>query len=435
MFRRCLLALTLAFCLLWGLGGCAAGGEQVEQPAVEPENRLTIWAWGDSFNVKAAKLARAYYAKTDPGIQVEVVDMTREDIATRLNTAFSSSDYEELPNIVLIEDYRIQNFLKLYPQEFRDLSSIVHPDHFIEYKLRTMTEDGKIYGVPFDCSTAALFYRTDYLRAAGYGREDMQDLTWNEFIEIGKDVKEVTGKYMLTLDPNNLDLVRIMLQSAGTWYVKEDGESIHLAGNTALKASLSTYQRMVDSGIALQVSGTSPSIESLYEEQVVSAPTGSWAISAIMGAEEQSGKWAVAPIPRLDGIPESVNASSVGGGSWYVLENVPGADLAVDFLKKTFASNEPLIDDLVQDIGLVSAMKPAEGFKNSSKPSAFFGGQRIYADFMAWTEQVPPVNYGLYTYAMEDIVSLSLQFIMQGADMDKTLNDAQTQARAFILSP
>ena len=54
---------------------------------------------------------------------------------------------------------------------------------------------------------------------------------------------------------------------------------------------------------------------------------------------------AVAPIPRLDGIPESVNASSIGGGSWYVLSSVPGADLAVDFLGKTFASNEQLIDD------------------------------------------------------------------------------------------
>ncbi len=31
------------------------------------------------------------------------------------------------------------------------------------------------------------------------------------------------------------------------------------------------------------------------------------------------------------------------------------------------------------------------------------------------------MNYGLYTYTMEDIIAQSLQSIMQGADMDETL--------------
>ncbi len=183
---RCsrLLALALAFCLLWGLAACAKTGEgPTEQPAVETEEHtLTIWAWDDTFNVKAANLAKAYYAKTDPGVQVDIVTMAQTDIITRLNTAFSSSNYEGLPNIVLIEDYRIQNFLKSYPGEFRDLSSIVDPNKFMEYKLRVMTEEGKIYGVPFDSGAAALFYCTDYLQAAGYTQEDMQNLTWNEYI-------------------------------------------------------------------------------------------------------------------------------------------------------------------------------------------------------------------------------------------------------------
>ena len=378
-------------------------------------------------------MAKAYYAKTDPGVQVDIVTMAQTDIITRLNTAFSSSNYEGLPNIVLIEDYRIQNFLKSYPGEFRDLSSIVDPNKFMEYKLRVMTEEGKIYGVPFDSGAAALFYRTDYLQAAGYTQEDMQNLTWNEYIEIGKDVKAATGKYMLTLDPSDLGQVRIMMQSAGAWYVKEDGESVDIAENEVLKASLSTYQRMVDSGIALQVSGWDPFVKAFQEGEVASVPSGCWVMSNIVKAEEQSGKWAVAPIPRLDGIPESVNASSIGGGSWYVLSNVPGADLAVDFLGKTFASNEQLIDDLVKDISLVSTMKSAKDLKYRSEPSEFFGGQRIYEDLAAWTEQIPPVNYGLYTYTMEDIIAQSLQSIMQGADMDETLKNAQTQARASVL--
>ena len=78
---RCsrLLALALAFCLLWGLAACAKTGEgPTEQPAVETEEHtLTIWAWDDTFNVKAANLAKAYYAKTDPGVQVDIVTMAQ----------------------------------------------------------------------------------------------------------------------------------------------------------------------------------------------------------------------------------------------------------------------------------------------------------------------------------------------------------------------
>ena len=430
------LALLLSICLLWGLTACSNQTE--EQPHTQAtvetsDNVLTIWAWDDTFNVKAANLAKAYYANINPEIQVNVVSMAQTDIITKLNTAFSSSNYEGLPNIVLIEDYRIQNFLKSYPGELRDLSSIVDPDRFMEYKLRVMTEEGKIYGVPFDSGAAALFYRRDYLREAGYTEQDMQNLTWNEYIEIGKDVKEATGKYMLTLDPSDLGQIRIMMQSAGAWYMKEDGETVDIAENEVLKAALSTYERMVNAGIALQVSGWDPFVKAFQEGEVASVPTGCWAMSNIVKAEEQSGKWAVAPIPRLDDIPQSINASSIGGGSWYVIDKVPGADLAVDFLGKTFASNEQLIDDLVKEISLVSTMKSAKDLKHCGEPNAFFGVQRIYEDFATWAEQTPPVNYGLYTYTMEDIIAQSLQSIMQGADMDETLKNAQTQARASVL--
>ena len=429
------LSLLLCLFLLLELTACSQGavaGPTGHNLTETQNNTLTIWAWDDTFNVKAANLAKAYYAKTDPGIQVNVVSMAQTDIIAKLNTAFSSSNYEGLPNIVLIEDYRIQNFLKSYPGELRDLSAIVDPDRFMGYKLRVMTEEGKTYGVPFDSGAAALFYRVDYLRQAGYTQEDMQDLTWDAYIEIGKQVREKTGKYMLTLDPHDLGQIRIMMQSAGAWYMEDDGETVDIAENEVLKAALSTYERMVKSGIALQISGWDPFVKAFQRGEVASVPTGCWVMSSIVKAEAQNGKWAVAPIPRLGEVPASVNASSIGGGSWYVIDQVPGADRAVDFLDKTFASNDKLIDDLVQDISLVSTMKSEVQAGHSGEPSAFFGNQKIFEDFAAWTERIPPVNYGLYTYTMEDIIAQALQSIMQGADMDETLKNAQTQARASV---
>ena len=47
-----------------------------------------------------------------------------------------------------------------------------------------------MYGIPFDSGVAAVFYRTDYIEEAGYTAEDMQDLTWDKYIEIGQAVQE-----------------------------------------------------------------------------------------------------------------------------------------------------------------------------------------------------------------------------------------------------
>ena len=49
--------------------------------------------------------------------------MAQDDIVAKLNTSLSSGSYEGLPNVVLIEDYKIQGYLTAYQDEFADLSS------------------------------------------------------------------------------------------------------------------------------------------------------------------------------------------------------------------------------------------------------------------------------------------------------------------------
>ena len=312
--KKLLAAVTGVTMLAGMLTACGSSSDSSTASSSDP-NTLTIWAWDDNFNVKAANLAKEYYQKEHPDVTVNVVSMAQDDIVQTLNTAFSSGTYKGLPNIVLIEDYRIQNYLNAYPGELRDLSNTVNPDDFMDYKLGVMTQDNKVYGVPFDSGVAALFYRTDYIEEAGYTTDDMQDLTWSEFIQIGKDVKEKTGKYMLTLDPSDLGQIRMMMQSAGSWYVKEDGKTVDIADNEVLKESVKTYQQIIDAGIAEQISGWDPFVGAFQKGDVASVPTGCWIAPTIAAAEDQSGKWAVAPLPRLDNVDSSLNTSNIGGGS------------------------------------------------------------------------------------------------------------------------
>lgn len=429
-FKR-IAAMALAGMMTLSLAACGSSGDG-EKAKKKDDNKLTIWAWDESFNIKAANEAKDIYAKENPDAEVEVVTMAQDDIVAKLNTSLSSGSYDGLPDIVLIEDYRIQGYLTAYQDEFADLSDIASADDFASYKTGVNQVDGKMYGIPFDSGVAAVFYRTDLIEQAGYTSEDMQNLTWDKYIEIGKAVKEKTGKHMLTLDPSDLGQIRMMLQSAGTWYTDEEGK-VNIEDNEALKQAFSTYQKIVDSGISKQVSDWDQFVGAFNNGDVASVPIGCWISPSILKAEDQSGKWAVAAFPKMAENADSVNASSIGGAGWYVLKNVGHEELAKDFLSKTFASNAELMNQLAVDINLVSTLKAAESAENYTKGIEYYGGQEVFADFAEWQNAVPTVNYGQDTYAIEDMMTEALQQILSGTDMDKVLSDYQGQVEAAVV--
>lgn len=397
----------------------------------EAEDTLTIWAWDEAFNIKAAQVAKEMYSEVNPDVDINIVTMAQDDIVTKLNTSLSSGSYEGLPDIVLIEDYKAQGYLTSYENEFADLSDFVKVEDFAGYKTAVNQIGGKVYGVPFDSGVAATFYRTDYIEEAGYSQEDMQDLTWEKYIEIGQAVKEKCGVDMCTLDPSDIGQIRMMMQSAGVWYSGENGE-VTIADNQALKDAIDVYKKLVESGCVKQISGWDPFVGAFNNGEVASVVTGCWIAPSIQKAEDQSGKWAVAPFPKMEANSDSVNASSIGGAGWYVLKNVGHEEAAKDFLKNTFAGNVDLMNQLAVDITLVSTMNAAADAENYKKGNDFFGGQEIFADFAEWTKDVPSVNYGMNTYALEDLMTEAVQAIVGGADVDSTLKDYQTQAEAAI---
>lgn len=401
-------------------GGASSGGTEI-----------TIWAWDPNFNIAALQLAKERYEADHPDVTVSIIEYAQDDIVQKLNTGLNSGTTRGLPNIVLIEDYRAQNFLRAYPDSFRDMSDMIQSSDFAEYKIGPTSLDGKQYGVPFDSGVTGLYVRTDYLEQAGYTVDDLTNIDWQEYIEIGKRVKEVTGKAMLSQDPNDLGLVRVMAQTAGAWYMKEDGSTPSLTDNPALKEALETYKAMFDADIVKMHADWSQFLANFNNGDVATVPTGNWITPSIKAEASQSGKWAVVPIPKLANHPDSVHASNLGGSSWYVM-SMEGEDVAADFLAKTFGSDTELYSLLLDQIGIIGTLKSASSEEAYDKADEFFGGQKIFADFAKWTEDVPRVNYGLHTYAIEDILVIEVQNYLNGKDVDSVIADAQAQAEVQL---
>lgn len=417
--------LLLSACSSGGGGKSASGGD-------EKTNEITVWAWDKAFNVAAMETAKEAYQKANPDVKINIIEYAQADIIQKLNTGLNSGTASGLPNVVLIEDYRSQSFLNAYPDAFKDLSSSITASDFADYKLGPTAFDGKQYGVPFDSGVAGLYYRTDLLEQAGYKAADLQDITWDDYIQIGKDVKAKTGKELLSLDPNDLGLIRMMIQTAGKWYSAEDGKTPDIANNAALKEAFITYKAMMDANIVKLHSDWSQFVANANNGSVATIPTGNWFSPSVRQEASQSGKWAVAPIPKMAGQANSVHASNLGGSSWYVMNNVPGADQAADFVAKTFGSDKQLYQDLLNNIGAIGTYKPAVDGDAYAKEDEYFGGQKIFTDFANWTKEIPSVNYGINTYAIEDILVVEMQAFLNGKSIDDVLADAQKQAEAQL---
>ncbi|UOQ50082.1 ABC transporter substrate-binding protein [Gracilibacillus caseinilyticus] len=410
------------------LAACSGGDDSSEGDSeggddASGTSQLTAWAWDPNFNIAALELAKENYDAE--GFELEIIENAQDDIVQKLNTGLSSGTMKGMPNIVLIEDQRAQSFLQSYPDAFYPIGDYFNTEDFASYKIAPTSLDGKQYGLPFDTGATGFFYRTDYLEEAGYTQDDLTNITWAKFVEIAKNVKEKTGHPMLALDPNDLGILRVMMQTTGTWYTNEDGE-INLLDNEPLKLALTHYKELMSNDLVQLVSDWSQYLAAFNSGDVASVPAGNWIAASVEAEESQSGKWRVAPTPRLD-MEGAKNASNQGGSSWYVL-NIDGKEAAAEFLGKTFGSNTDFYQSLVEDVGALGTYTPASEGDAYQFENEFFNNQQVVYDFSQWMEEIPQVDYGMNTYGIEDILAAEIQQYLNGKSLEDVLADAQAQA-------
>lgn len=427
-----ILSAILASTMVLTFTACGSSETSTTTPTVTEDGKtvITAWAWDANFNVAALEVAKDVFAKEypDSNIEIEIVEYAQADIVQKLNTGLSSGSSSGLPNIVLIEDYRIQSFLQAYPGNFADMSSITNPDIFAEHKISVMQDGDAIYGIPFDNSSAVLYYRRDMIEAAGYTDDDMMNLTWEEYLLMGDKIKETSGVDLLTLDPNDIGQIRMMLQSANTWYTTPDGNAPNFQ-DPAMKYAVEMYVSLLQSGNAKIISEWSQYVGAPNNGEVATVPTGCWFTPSIVQADDQAGLWGVAPFPTLSGA-NGTNASNLGGSSFYVLSNVPGVEEAQEFLSKTFAASDDLYETILENNNVVATYLPTQSGAAYSASLDFFNGQAVYSDISKWSENIPAINYGMHTYVCEDILKAEVQNIINGMDVDTALANAQSQAQA-----
>ena len=414
-----LMAAAMAASLLVGCGGGAASSSAAASTAestpaestaestaadttADGDETLTVWAWDPNFNIYALKQAEAIYQKDHPNFKLNIEENVYSDIETKLITAATSEDYSTLPDLFLMQDYSYHKMVANFPGIYTDLTDS---------------------GLPFDNGASVMAVRSDMIENAGLTVDDFKDLTWSEFEEKAQKVVDANGVPMLTSSGGS-ELIIEMMQSAGASPVV-DGE-VKIADNAALKESLTVYKDMVDKGILAEYTDWDQYIASMNDGKAAGVINGCWIMSSVQAAEDQSGKWAIVNMPKLDGIDGATNYANCGGASWAVSSNCKNTELAFDFLKSTFGSSVELYDDLLPNAGAISSYLPAAESDVYNQPSEFYGGQTVYKDIVEFAGKVPAFDCGAYYSDVRSALTDAVTNVVQNnADIDSEMQNAQ----------
>lgn len=419
------------FAFSWRKGLLAAAGMQLLTATMALATDVTVWCWDPNFNGAAMQEAAARYSKDHPDVTIKVVDFAKADLEQKLQAQLASGTTEGLPDIVLIEDYGAQKYLQSFPGAFEPLNDKLDYSKFAKYKVDLATLDGKTYSLPFDSGVTGLFYRSDLLEQAGYKPADLEDITWDKYLEIAKAVKEKTGHPMLDIDPNDAGAIRIMLQSAGSWYFKADG-SANIKDNPVFKAALETYAKILQTpDIWKPVSGWTDFTGAFTSGEVASVFTGVWMTGTIKAAK-MDGKWGVAPLPKLAGVDGATHASNLGGSSWYVLSSAPSKAAAIDFLANVWGKDVDFYQKILIGQGAFATYLPAREGDAYKATDAYFGGQAVWQNFTNWLAAIPSVNYGIFTNEVDAAVAAQIPGLAKGGSVDEAIAAIDAQVAQQI---
>lgn len=426
MKRKIIALLMIVMMLSVSIVGCGSkdSGKTGTGTSTD-ENTITVWAWDKPFNIYAMEEAEKVYQQSNPDFNLEIVEVTWDDMQQKIASIVGSGNYGELPDILLMQDYAYQKYCTTYPDLFLDITDTgIDFSQFSEGKLANSMVDGRNYGVPFDNGTDVAAYRTDVLAEAGYKLEDLTDIDWNRFIEIGKDVYSKTGYNLLSTLTASSDFLCQMLSSTGVDMWNEDG-TVNFVNNDVLKQCISIYKELIDSKVMVNLNSWDQYQATFTSGTTAGVINGCWIMSSIQTAQDLSGKWGITNIPSVPGVATATNYSFQGGSTWAITQNCQKVDLAADFLAKTFAGSVELYETILPGCNALSTWLPASDSEVYGEPQEYYGGQAVFQLITEFAEKTPSVNLGVYYVEANTALATCLSNVVAGADIDAELEIAQ----------
>lgn len=421
-FRK-LLALGATATLLTG---CAMGGgaPQSSAPAVAQSatsttsGKITVWSW----DVAATALKRyaATYQSSHPGTTVDVVDIGYDNAYDKISVGLQAGT--GLADVITVETDRLPGYLEAFPGKFVDLTPRIgsKASDFDPSKWAAAQDaSGKVFAMPWDSGTSALYLRSDYLQQAGVDPASLR--TWDDFTSAAQAIKAKTGKTALDSDLSTGALFLQLLQQQGTGIFDANGDVT--VNNPKAVATLTWIAKLNKLGLINNVKGWDARVSAAKAGKSAFAETAVWWAGTLKSeAPELKGKFRVQPLPVF--AADDAQTTNNGGSNLTVPTQSKNPELAVDFM--TYVLMDPARQtEMSEKEGLFPAYLPALSQPAFSAADPYFGGEQQLRVFADLTSKIPAISYtGDYAKASEIVANATAKAILNGEDPGKSLTDA-----------
>ncbi|MGW4778158.1 ABC transporter substrate-binding protein [Streptomyces filamentosus] len=363
-------ATALAVLTACGGGGDATAGQQ-DGPVT-----LTFWGWAkgskdvvDAFNA----------SHTDIKVTFEEIPSGNAGGYAKISNAVKA---ENAPDLVSVEYPSLPEFVSSGAlQDIGDVFTEADRAKLLPQAVELTTLGGKTWAVPFDAAPQVFYYRKDL-----FEKHKIQvPTTWAAFEKAAEQVKKADAKARIaTFFPDDPTTFEAMVWQAGAQWFKAEDDTWKIDTTDAATTRVTAYwQGLLDADLVHKNASFSPEWTGSLKNGTTFGYLGaSWGAGVLKGTlPEQSGKWAVAPVPSWDGKPAS---GMLGGSTFAVTKDSRHKAAAVEFAKWMATTEEGVKARIAS--GTSSAFPAATALRPAAKnafDAGYYGGQDIYALFEA----------------------------------------------------
>ncbi|MEC9490151.1 MAG: sugar ABC transporter substrate-binding protein [Halanaerobiales bacterium] len=283
--------------------------------SVGAQTTLRVVLWDYEMSPEYHELIEVFEEK-NPGIDVEVVDVTSQDYGDKLTVMLSGG--EDLDVFAVKDMPGYSNFIKM--NHLEPLNDYIERDNLDTSIYSGLMEeiriDGEYYAIPYRTDNWILFYNKDIFDAAGV-EYPTNDMTWPEFREKAAAVTSGSGSdkvYGAFIQP-------WMSLATNLGVLKEEGD-ITLANGEEydfLKPGYELYLKMQYEDESVMPYGEATTSSAHYRTQFESGKVGmmyigTWTIGALI-SDEEAGRhnvnWGIAKSPHWSDMEEPDTAISI----------------------------------------------------------------------------------------------------------------------------
>ncbi|MER5999936.1 ABC transporter substrate-binding protein [Nonomuraea angiospora] len=394
------IAMALAAALATGLAACGSGGG-----SGDTDKTLTFWMYQDRTPQagQVIEKVRKDFEKANPGVTVKLVKIPKDDYNTKLGSAVASKSAPDagILDQPLVSKYALDGTIKEAP------AGLIDEAGFYKGALDTNRANGKLYGLPQDQTTVALFYNKKLVPTP--------PKTWDELKQTAARVHaadaKVAGMNVPKGDGYGAWILPGVVHGAGGQMVDDAGKKVLFDQPPAVEA-LQLWVDLVKSS-PRQITDSDKPFENGLAAMTISGP---WDVPTI---HEQFPDldFGVAPLPY-----KTEPAGNIGGEDSVVFSSSKNADLAWKWL--AFLANETNNGAVADAFG---------GFPVNLKAQVVAGGpeQAAFLEQLKVAHARPAVPQ--WIQVNDEIIAPAIESALTGkVTAQQALTDAAGKTRSLL---